>query len=391
MTLQSFGSMSMSDVNVEIGNSATTTINLQDSSQQFSGADINAAPYSMDEFYSQQFSVAGNVERTIEEAYVYTTGETDLGVNYGWATDELIECVENTITAGANDYGAEVRTEQDLNLQAYGGWLNTKNVTWNGAQTLGASSFSDNQSFNGGSRFFRNNTDSKIHQIASNGTISNTISYQPPAVTLSSPSQTDTSITIRVTGDTRVTKELLFYQDDVLKATKTDHTKGDVGNTSVTYDYTYTGLSAATSYNFKVSSSNAIDGNVSSTFAQSTPGILLSTTEVIGTAVTTPQTVVISEIVTVGPFTGGSGTPKIKVNNASNTRYRQATTSGGITSASFTTPTTSASGQTLTLNGSGQVYLQFEITETTGIGTTRIYTVFDDSLSRTITAEIRVQ
>ena len=69
-------------------------------------------------------------------------------------------------------------------------------------------------------------------------------------------------------------------------------------------------------------------------------------------------------------------------------RYKQATTSGGLSSASFTTPTTDSGGQTLTLDGNGQVFLQFEITETTGFQTTKSYTFFDSSLSRSMNVSV---
>ena len=171
----------------------------------------------------------------------------------------------------------------------------------------------------------------------------------------------------------------------------TNHTKGAVGNTSVTKDQTFSSLAQGTSFAFKVrgeNGSSASPGDDSNTINVITDGVGLSPTAVSGEATSNPETVVISTVVTVGPFTGGSGTPKIKVDNASNTRYKQATTSSGLSSASFTTPTTSSGGQTLTLDGSGQVFLQFEITETTGFQTTKSYTFFDSSLSRSMNVSV---
>ena len=337
------------------------------------------------------------VDRTLHEWYEYDQtqqGGTDgnFGSHIkqkGWANDELIQCVEDTITAGATitEGGDFFENRQIIttNLSAVGGFVDGVTATINGSgQTAG----SDNANFNGGARFYRNDTDSKIHEIAANGVISNTISYTPATLTLSLVSKDNNSVTVRATGNTQVADTLRFYKDSTEVAV-TNHTKGAVGNTSVTKDQTFSSLAQGTTFAFKVRGENAEKNGADSNILNiTTDGIGLSPTAVSGEATSNPQTVVISTVVTVGPFEGGSGTPKIKVNNASNTRYKQATTSSGLSSASFTTPTTSSGGQTLTLDGNGQVFLQFEITETTGFQTTKSYTFFDSSLSRSMNVSV---
>ena len=337
------------------------------------------------------------VDRTLHEWYEYDQtqqGGTDgnFGSHIkqkGWANDELIQCVEDTITAGATitEGGDFFENRQIIttNLSAVGGFVDVVTATINGSgQTAG----SDNANFNGGARFYRNDTDSKIHEIAANGVISNTISYTPATLTLSLVSKDNNSVTVRATGNTQVADTLRFYKDSTEVAV-TNHTKGAVGNTSVTKDQTFSSLAQGTTFAFKVRGENAEKNGADSNILNiTTDGIGLSPTAVSGEATSNPQTVVISTVVTVGPFEGGSGTPKIKVNNASNTRYKQATTSSGLSSASFTTPTTSSGGQTLTLDGNGQVFLQFEITETTGLATTKSYTFFDSSLSRSMNVSV---
>jgi hypothetical protein len=167
----------------------------------------------------------------------------------GWTTSELIQCVEDTTTSQtATTYGNVTETLINHALTTTAGGWNNGSV---------AKLQSNLSAFDGGAKFWRNDTDSKIHQIAANGVISNTISYTPVALTLSEVSKTASQVVVRATGDTRVAKTLKFYRDGSLIATKTDHTKGSSGNTNVTYDYTFTSLSSSTTYAFKVNSSNA--------------------------------------------------------------------------------------------------------------------------------------
>ena len=400
--------ISFKDINDELSNSSQATLDLKSASESFEsdgGASVAAAPYGMDELAG--LSDLAVVQRTIEDFYLYErdSDQADILAIRGWADDELIECVEDTSTAptggGVSISGLSGTYTQDaissgashintLNVEAPGGFVNGRVVRVNGNQTIGdeGGNFSDEASLNGGGR--RNNAESKIHEIAADGTISNTADYKPADLTISLVSKNSDSVTVRATGDTRVTKTLRFYKDST-EVTVTNHTKGAVGNTSVTKDQTFSSLTQGTSFAFKVrgeNGSSASPGDDSNTINVITDGVGLSPTAVAGESTSNPETVVISTVVTVGPFTGGSGTPKIKVDNASNTRYKQATTSSGLSSASFTTPTTSSGGQTLTLDGSGQVFLQFEITETTGLATTKSYTFFDSSLSRSMNVSV---
>ena len=400
--------ISFKDINDELSNSSQAELDLKAASIAFTsdgGASVAAAPFGMDELAG--LSDLAVVQRTIEDFYLYErdSDQEDILAIRGWADDELIECVEDTSTAptggGVSISGLSGTFTQDsissgashintLNLEVPGGFVDGRVVRANGNQTIGDVTFSDEATLNGGGRIFRNNAESKIHEVAADGTISNTIAYKPGNLVISLVSKNSNSVTVRATGDTRVAKTLRFYKDST-EVTKTNHTKGAVGNGSVTADQAFGSLAQGTSFAFKVrgeNGSSASPGNDSNTINVITDGITFSATALADDSTSNPETVVISTILTVGPFTGGSGTPKIKVNNASNTRYRQATTSSGLSSASFTTPTTGASGQTLTLDGSGQVFLQFEITETTGLATTKSYTFFDSSLSRSMNVSV---
>ena len=211
------------------------------------------------------------IPRTIEQNLNWgADGETNEDIK-GWAASELILCVEDTNSATEPSFGSDADGAVIESTTTYA--LTTTSGGWNNGSVAKLQS-DGTTAFNGGTRFFRNDTDSKIHQIAANGVISNTISYTPVALVLSEVSKTTSQVVVRATGDTRVAKTLKFYKDGSLIATKTDHTKGSSGNTSVTYDYTFTGLASSTAFAFKVNSSNAeaSSGTDSNTLSVTTSG-----------------------------------------------------------------------------------------------------------------------
>ena len=397
--------ISFKDINDELGNSSKATLDLKSASEDLGEA---AAPYGMDELAG--LGALTIVQRTIEDFYLYErdSDQEDILVIRGWADDELIECVEDTSTAatggGISDLDSTGETyTQDaissgashintLNVEAPGGFVNGRVVRVNGNQTIGDSggNFSDEASLNGGGRIFRNNAESKIHEIAADGTISNTADYKPADLTLSLVSKDNNSVTVRATGDTRVTKTLRFFKDSTEVAV-TNHTKGAVGNTNVTKDQTFSSLAADTSFAFKVrgeNGSSASPGNDSNTLNITTdpdPIALSPTSLSANGGGTSLPFVAESGTLTVTYNVSPAGTLKVFVNNTSNCRFKQATTSGGLSSASFgsLSGTNYSGGDTLTLSSS-QVFLQFEVTLTSGTSTSRTFTISDNTNSETI-------
>jgi len=197
------------------------------------------------------------IARTIEQGLQYgKEGESD-EVVLGWDTNELIECVEDTNSATDPSFGTPDSLEDTISYA-----LTTTAGGWNNGSV--AKLQSDGTTvFDGDARFWRNNTDEKIHQIAANGVISNTISYVPATLTISLVSKTSDSVTVRATGNTQVAKTLRFYRDTT-EGTKTDHTKGAVGNTNVTADFTFSSLSSNTQYAFKVRGENSLKNGADS-------------------------------------------------------------------------------------------------------------------------------
>lgn len=355
--------------------------------------------------------VAG-VDRTLSEMYIYQLDDSgtppdEVLLFRGWEDDELIQCVNGTQsptapTGGGNtlpgDASGDTYTfdsSPDINLSAVGGFSDTNTATINGNQTFGDVTFSDNANFDGNDKFFRNETDLKIHQIGNGtGTISNTISFTPATLTISLVSKTTTSVTVRATGNTQVIDTLRFYRDTT-EGTKTDHTKGAVGNTNVTADFTFSGLTPNTSYAFKVRGENnsgtggavrvGSDSNTINVTTDQLP-IVLSPTSLVANGDGAPLPYVAeSGTLTVTYNVSPAGTLKVFVDNTSNCRFKQATTSGGLSSASYgsLSGTNYSGGDTLTLS-SGQVFLQFEVTLTSGTSTSKTFTISDNTNSETI-------
>ena len=204
-------------------------------------------------------------------------------------------------------------------------------------------------------------------------------------MTLSLVSKDNNSVTVRATGNTQVAKTLRFYKDSTEVAV-TNHTKGAVGNTSVTKDQTFSSLAANTSFAFKVRGENAeangADSNTLNITTDADP-ITISPTSVAGDG--TAGTELISTVVTVTIASPNSPTIHVDNNNSPTTKYKQATTSSGLSSASLVTPGVgSGNAQSLTLSGGNQVFLQFQVTTGELQLTNKTYTITNGSDTATI-------
>ena len=291
----------------------------------------------------------------------------------------------SSITEGGDLF--ENPQEINIDLSAIGGFSDGNTATIDGTQS---SIGSNDANFNGAAAFYRNSTDSKAHQIATNGVISNTVSFTPETLTISLVSKDNNSVTVRASGDTRVIRTLRFYRDTT-EGTKTDHTQAS----SATADFTFSGLAANTPFAFKVRGENLSgtggstraggDSNTINITTDADPIVLSPTSLSANGGGTSLPFVAESGTLTVTYNVSPAGTLKVFVNNTSNCRFKQATTSGGLSSASFGSfgGTNYSGGNTLTLSSS-QVFLQFEITLTSGTSTSRTFTISDNTNSETI-------
>lgn len=290
-----------------------------------------------------------NIDRTIQKQSAWTW-DGDSYTAYGWATDELIDAVNNTTQAvvgysgDGNDLIGPTITNKSLTVNQALGWVNSN--TAKDASTLSA--------FNGSNRFWRNATDSKIHQIATNGVISNTLSFTPGNFTISQVSKTGNSVTLRATGDTRVASTLRFSASNndtsqvISTQTTTPTTYGSISDSSTTTDYTFTGLAGTTSYKFSVRGENAqANGSystgldvttnaglsISSSPSSETIAVVSSTTA-IGSGVSNLLTVTISN------RAGNTASISRTQNTSGAFQYNYSTSGDPGTSSGFTTVTT---------------------------------------------------
>ena len=308
------------------------------------------------------------IARTIEQNLNWgADGETNEDIK-GWSTSELILCVEDTNSATEPSFGSDAEGAAIASTTTYA--LTTTSGGWNNGSV--AKLQSDGTTvFNGGARFFRNNTDSKIHQIASNGVISNTIAYKPGDLVISLVSKTSNSVTVRATGNTQVAKTLRFYKDST-EVTVTNHTKGAVGNTSVTKDHTFSSLASNTSFAFKVrgeNGSSASPGDDSNT--------INVTTDTAGwTSIPTDFNMHITDALNVAvdsttsalktaTLVGGSGTTQVNCGQPTgNSAMRVALSTSGDPGTSGTDNSGTGFAPIRSLShSSGTLYMRFDLDE----------------------------
>jgi len=258
MALQDFGTnvtMSLSDINVEIGESSTQMIDFLGAASSFSGIldtetteGFGTSAIEIREFYSKTFSAGAGTYGTRNAHILY----------YAWTTSELIQAAQNTSADGNATYYVDDYIDSDLTNG------DIVFLTEGGSTTL-----------NGGDNFYLDTTANEIAQIDSVGVVSNVRSRTPDTPTISQNSVTDSTITINIQGNTQVTNTYRIYVDSVSNSTKTDHTKGALANTDVTTTHTITGLNDDQIYSIKVRGENTYangsDSNTINVVTAATP------------------------------------------------------------------------------------------------------------------------
>lgn len=239
MALQDFGAkvtMSASDINVELGNADTAQLDFLTAGQSFSGIrdtetteTYGALAVEMREFYGKTFS-AGSGTYGTRNAHTFF---------FAWSNSELIEAAQNTSPDSTATYYVDDFNDNDLT---------------NGDVVFLASS--GTSKLNGGDNFYLSTTANDIGQISSTGVLSNVRSRTPDTPTISQNSVGTNSIVINITGNTQVTNTYRVFVDGSSNSTKTDHTKGAIGNTNVATTHTITGLNDGQLYAIKVRGEN---------------------------------------------------------------------------------------------------------------------------------------
>jgi len=268
MALPSSGNpISFGDINDELGENTTDTLDIQSAAQQFTGI-LDDGTISMDEFHGLTFSAgSGTYGTRNSHAFRFINASPDRG----FADGELVSAAENSTTdlGGASLTGQSDFVDDYINNDLTNGdtvFANSTGTTKTNLRPGG--------DFASGTHFLLDTTANKIAQIDSNGDISNVTSRTPATPTISLTSKNTNSITISIVGSTVVTRQYAPFKDGVELTNVVPSPKGNIANTSVTTAYTYTGLDSNTSYALKVRGENTFaNGSDSNTLNVTTDGV----------------------------------------------------------------------------------------------------------------------
>lgn len=276
MALASFAAnvtMSVRDINEEIGNSLTSMIDFQGAAASFSGITsaegtegFGAAAIEMREFYGKTFSAGSGTYGTRNAHSLKYLN--DAGGTQAWSSNQLIQAAENSTTNMTPGTSFSARTDTYHVDDYIDNDLTNADVFY--IATSGTSVFDGTaaavDSGGDGTRFYFDDTADDIVSINASGVASNVRSITPSTLTISLVSKDHESITVRAIGNTQVTRTLRFYKDGSSAVTKTadggggsDFAGGGVDNTSGTIvDVTFSSLAAETAFAFKVRGENAV-------------------------------------------------------------------------------------------------------------------------------------
>ena len=260
--------MSAKDINDELGLSITSMLDFQGAAASFSGIvdtetteGFGAEAIEMKEFYGKTFSAGSGTYGTRNTHTIKYL--TDAGAAQAWSSNQLIQCAENSNTNMSADTGFSARTEtyhvdDYIDNDLTNGDILFLNATGTG-KFDGTSAAVD--SGGTGVRFYFDDTADKIASVNSSGVVANERSITPSDISCSISTINTTSIVVKATGNTQVTRTIRFYRDGANQQTKTAGTHFDGGgldDTTVSVECTYSSLTAGTSYAFKARGENAV-------------------------------------------------------------------------------------------------------------------------------------
>ena len=252
MALPSSGNpISFADINDELGEGTTDTLDMNTAAGQFTGL-LDDNTISMDEFYGLTFS-AGSGTYGSRNSHTFRFLDDD-GTNRGYSDGELVAAAENDDTHLPGDFtilGQSDFVDDYINDDLTNGdtiFANSTGTTLTNLRPGG--------DFPSQTTFMLDTTADKIFQVDSDADISNIKSRTPATPTISETSKDANSITISIVGDTTVTRQYAPFKAGSELTNILPELSGSIGNDSVTTAYTYSGLAASTSFALKVRGEN---------------------------------------------------------------------------------------------------------------------------------------
>ena len=268
MALPSSGNpISFGDINDELGENTTDTLDMLTAAQKFTGI-LDDNVVSMDEFHGLTFAGGSGAYGTRNShAFRFINASPDRG----FADGELVSAAENSTTDLG---GASLTGQSDFVDDFVDDSLTNGDTVFANSTGTTLTNLRPGGDFASGTHFLLDTTANEIAQIDSNGDISNVTSRTPATPTISLTSKNTNSITISIVGSTVVTRQYAPFKDGAELTNVVPSPKGNIANTSVTTAYTYTGLDSNTSYALKVRGENTFaNGSDSNTLNVTTDGV----------------------------------------------------------------------------------------------------------------------
>jgi len=263
MALQTSGSgavpalsMSLSDINVELGESSLQLIDFYGAATSFSGI-LDDGQVEILEFYNKTFSAGSGPYGS--RALHFFRFINDGGSKQGWQDGELVSAAENSLanlTDAAQSGYAIVEETDFVGYEVDDGQITNGDTIYENSTGATLTNLRPGDDFPVGTQVLLDTTANKIFQIDTSAVVSNLTSRTPATPTITQESKTSGTIVIGITGSTVVTRQYAPFLDGVEKANVLPSSSGSLSDTTTLSTYTYTGLSSNTSYALKVRGEN---------------------------------------------------------------------------------------------------------------------------------------
>jgi hypothetical protein len=252
MALPSSGNpISFGDINDELGESTTDTLDINTAAGQFPSI-LDDNTISMDEFFGLTFS-AGSGTYGSRNSHTFRFLDDD-GTDRGYADGELVAAAENDDTHLPGDF--TIKGQADFVDDYINDDLTDGDTIFANSTGTTLTNLRPGGDFPSQTTFMLDTTADKIFQVDSDADISNIKSRTPATPTISETSKDASSITISIVGDTTVTRQYAPFKAGSELTNILPSASGSIGNNSVTTSYTYSGLAASTSFALKVRGEN---------------------------------------------------------------------------------------------------------------------------------------
>ena len=252
MALPSSGNpISFGDINDELGESTTDTLDINTAAGQFPSI-LDDNTISMDEFFGLTFS-AGSGTYGSRNSHTFRFLDDD-GTDRGYADGELVAAAENDDTHLPGDF--TIKGQADFVDDYINDDLTDGDTIFANSTGTTLTNLRPGGDFPSQTTFMLDTTADKIFQVDSDADISNIKSRTPATPTISETSKDASSITISIVGDTTVTRQYAPFKAGSELTNILPSASGSIGNNSVTTSYTYSGLAASTAFALKVRGEN---------------------------------------------------------------------------------------------------------------------------------------